>query len=193
AHFSGFTVRLPKLAVLARPPAPELSSILLVLLLIVLIGPPARRIGKLYVVAFHTLEGRAGSSAVLTLPGIRPITNLPGHYRNLTGALLYKGVLNQSRHPFTWARLIIVLVGVLLFPVVRNLLAHYEFSPMFMVAAYSSSLAILAIIELAPYAMSSEGNRLALYLVAPLSISDIFRARLIVFLWTALFIGLGSF
>ncbi len=70
AHFLGFIARLPNLAELARLPSPKLSSILLVLLLLVLVAPLADCVGKLYVAAFHTLEGRAGSSTVLTVPGI---------------------------------------------------------------------------------------------------------------------------
>ncbi len=192
AHFLGFAARLPKLAVVARLPDPKLGIILLVLLLIVLVGPLAKRMGRLYVAAFHTLEGRAGSNAVLTLPGIRTVSGVLARYRNLTGAIFYKGLLNQSRHSFTWARLMIVLIGLLLFPIMRNVVAHSGFSQMFLVTAYSSILAILTIMELAPYAISSEGNRLALYLVAPLNVSDILRARLMVFLCSALFIGLVS-
>ena len=180
------------LSVLSGLHNPGLSAILFVLLLIVLVGPLGNRVGRLYIAAFHTLEGRAGSVAVFTLPGVRPIINVIGRYRNLTGALFYKGLLNQSRHPFTWARLIIVLVGLLLFSLIRNLFVHYAFSHVFLVAIYSSILAILTIMELAPYAISSEGNRLALYLVDPLKVGSILRARLMVFLSAAFFVGLVS-
>jgi hypothetical protein len=45
-----------------------------------------------------------------------------------------------------------------------------------------SGLSLLHIIEVAPNAISGEGNRLALYLTAPLALSHILRAKLILFL-----------
>jgi hypothetical protein len=51
-------------------------------------------------------------------------------------------------------------------------------------------VAILAIVEYAAYAVSSEGVRLNYYLVAPPGIATYLRARLAVFLIPALLIGL---
>ncbi|HKF36702.1 MAG TPA: hypothetical protein VKB35_07340 [Ktedonobacteraceae bacterium] len=99
-------------------------------------------------------------------------------------------MLNQSRNVFTWARLVIALLCVAIFPLVRTLLAFYHFSGVVLVVAYSSGVAILAIVEYAAYAISSEGARLNLYLAAPPGITTYLRARLLVFLIPMLSIGL---
>lgn len=119
------------------------------------------------------------------------LSKLLGRYRGLMGALLLKGVLNQSRNVFTWGRLVIVLVCVAIFPLVRTLLAPYRFSDVVPVVAYSSGVAILAIVEYAAYAISSEGARLNLYLAASPGIAAYLQARLVVFLIPMLSIGLA--
>ncbi len=50
-------------------------------------------------------------------------------------------------------------------------------------------MAFLALIEYVPYAISSEGARLTLYLVAPFDLAVYLRARLLSFLWPALLTG----
>lgn len=186
-HLAGITLHTPSLAVL---PTPTLVSLLFVILLVLLTGPLAGSAGKLYLAAFHSTEGRSSSHTVVNLPGMRALSKLLGRYRGLLGALLLKGVLNQSRNVFTWARLVIVLVCVAIFPLVRTFLAPYRLSGVVLVVAYSSGVAILAIVEYAAYAISSEGSRLNLYLAAPLGVAAYLRARLVVFLIPMLSIGL---
>ncbi len=82
-----------------------------------------------------------------------------------------------------------LLVCIALLPFARALLAPYGFSNLLLVMIYSSGLAILAIIEYATYAISSEGARLGIYLVAPLKMATYLRARLTVFLIPVLFVG----
>lgn len=185
-HTLGLTLHMPSLS----KPAPWLVSLLFVILLVLVIGPFAGGIGKLYVEAFHEMEGRSREHAVLNLPGMQALSKLLGRYRNLTGALLVKGLLNQSRNGFTWARLVIVLICISLFPLARTLLASYGLSNMLVVVVYSTGIAILAIVEYVAYAVSSEGVRLNFYLVAPPGIAKYLRARLTVFLIPALLIGL---
>ncbi len=185
-HTMGITLYMPLLLM----PAPGLVSLLFVILLVLVVGPLAGGVGKLYLEAFHSMEGRSRSHAVVNLPGIQTLSKLPGRYRSLTGALLVKGVLNQSRNAFTWARLLIVLLFIALFPLARMFLVAYQFSNLQLVVVYSAGVAMLAIIEYAAYAISSEGSRLSLYLVTPLDITMYLRARLTVFLIPVLFVGL---
>ncbi len=180
---------IPHLSGLSTP-APLLVSLLLIMILVLIVGPFAGRAGKIYVEAFHEMEGRSRSHAAVNLPGIRLISKWLRRYRNLTGALLFKGLLNQSRNAFTWGRVVMILVCIALFPFARVLLAPYGFSNLLLVVIYSSGLAILAIIEYAAYAISSEGARLSIYLVVPLKMATYLRARLTVFLVTVLFVGL---
>ncbi len=185
-RLAGLTLQVPSRVI----PAPTPVSLLFLVLLVLLTGPLAGSAGKLYLGAFHITEGRSSSHAVVNLPGVRALSKLLGRYRGLLGALLLKGVLNQSRNVFTWGRLVIVLVCVAIFPLVRTLLAPYRISGVVLVVVYSSGVAILAIVEYAAYAISSEGSRLNLYLAAPPGIATYLRARLVVFLIPMLSIGL---
>lgn len=184
-HLVGITSRLPALST----PEPVLVSLLCAIVLVLVAGPLAGLTGKLYEEAFHEMEGRSRSRTVINLPGVRLLSKSLRRYRNLSGALLVKGLLNQSRNVFTWGRVVMVLVCIALLPFARALLAPYGFSNLLLVMIYSSGLAILAIIEYAAYAISSEGARLAIYLVAPLKMATYLRARLTVFLIPVLFVG----
>jgi hypothetical protein len=185
-HIMGITLHVPSLST----PAPGLVSLLFVIVLVLVAGPFAGSAGKLYLKAFHEMEGRSREHAVLNLPGVQALSKLLGRYRTLTSALLVKGLLNQSRNGFTWGRLAIVLICISLFPLARSLLASYGLSNMLVVVAYSTGIAILAIVEYAAYAVSSEGCRLDIYLVTLPGIIMYLRARLTVFLIPVLLIGL---
>jgi hypothetical protein len=171
-------------------PEPVLVSLLCVIVLFLVAGPLAGLIGKLYEEAFHEMEGRTRSRAVINVPGIRLINKLLRRYRNLTGALLVKGLLNQSRNVFTWGDVVIILVCVALFPLIRTLLDPFGFSRMQLAVIYASGVAILALVDFAPYAISSEGSRLVYYLVAQTGVKMYLRSRLTVLLIAALLIGL---
>jgi hypothetical protein len=112
-------------------------------------------------------------------------------YRTLTGALLYKGLLNQSRSVFTWGRAVILVICVALFPLLQKVMLAYGFSSLAQVTVYSSIVAILAVVEYAAYAISSEGARMSYYLLAPFNMARFLRARLVSFLLPVLFIGLA--
>jgi hypothetical protein len=160
-------------------------------MLVLVVGPFAGRAGKLYVEAFHEMEGRSRSRVVINLPGVRLLTKLLKRYRNLTGALLVRGLLNQSRNVFTWGRVVIILVCIALFPLIRTLLVPFGFSKMLLAVVYASGVAILAIVDYAPYAISSEGSRLIFYLVAQNGKTTYLRSRLIVLLIASLLVGLA--
>ncbi len=107
------------------------------------------------------------------------------------GALLVKGLLNQSRNVFTWGRVVIILVCIAFFLLIRTLLDPLGFSRMLLAVVYASGVAILAIVDYAPYAVSSEGSRLIFYLVAMTDKTTYLRSRLMVLLIAALLIGLA--
>src|SRR5947199_1988637 len=139
--------------------------------LVLVAGPFAGFTGKLYEEAFYEMEGRSQSRTVIKIPGVRLLSKLLRRYRNLTSALLVKGLLNQSRNVFTWSRVVIILVCLGLFPLIRTLLTPFGFSRMLLAVVYASAVAILAIIDYAPYTISSEGSRLIYYLVAQTGIN----------------------
>ncbi len=182
----GITSRLSVLST----QAPLLVSLLCVIMLVLVAGPFASCTGKLYEEAFHEMEGHSRSHTVINVPGVRLINKLLRRYRNLTGALLVKGLLNQSRNVFTWGRVVIILVCIALFPLIRTLLDPLGFSRMLLAVVYASGVAILAIIDYAPYAVSSEGSRLVYYLVARASLKAYLRSKLMLLLIAALVVGL---
>jgi len=61
---------------------------------------------------------------------------------------------------------------------------------MLLAVVYASGVAILAIIDYAPYAVSSEGSRLVYYLVARASLKAYLRSKLMLLLIAALVVGL---
>lgn len=186
-----FVVALFIYAILTTWLSPELACLLLfALFLLVTLGPLAEAAGRLYGAAFVTIQSWDRSRKARVIPGIGLLTRLLARQRNLAGALLVKGVLSQSRNVLFWARVIFIIVALAFFPLVRSLLAHYRISDTLFVVGYTSGLAMLSILEQAPNAFSSEGNRLTLYLVAPFSLAEILRAKLMVFLLPVLLEGL---
>ncbi len=182
----GITSRLSVLST----QAPLLVSLLCVIMLVLVAGPFAGCTGKLYEEAFHEMEGLSRSRIVINVPGVRLLSKLLRRYRNLMGALLVKGLLNQSRNMFTWGRVVIILVCIALFPLIRTFLVPFGFSRLLLAVFYTSGVAILAIVDYAPYAISSEGSRLIFYLVAMTDKTTYLRSRLMVLLIAALVVGL---
>ena len=170
---------------------PVLTGAFHVLLLLLVLGPLASATGSLYQNAFYTMEGRSARRTALMLPGISMFSTWLSHSRTLTGALLYKGLLNQSRSVFTWGRVAIVLICVALFPLLQKVMIAYGFSSPAQVSVYASLVAILAIVEYAAYGISSEGARMSYYLLAPLTTATFLHARLVSFLLPALSTGLA--
>lgn len=170
---------------------PVLTGALWALLLLLVLGPLASSAGVLYQYAFYAMEGRSARRAALMLPGMRLFSTWVSHYRTLVGALLYKGLLNQSRSVFTWGRAAILVICVALFPLFQNVMISYGFSSPAQVSVYSSLVAILAVVEYAAYAISSEGARMSYYLLAPITMATFLRARLVSFLLPVLSIGLA--
>jgi hypothetical protein len=171
-------------------PPPLIAFVCCLICLLLAMFPLASSTGQLYLSVFLRGQGRATASRPLSPPGLRLLLILLSRSRTLTAALLGKGLLNQGRNVFAWARLLVLLIGFILFPRVRSALAPWHLSPILQVAGYASLLAVLLLIEYAPYAISSEGNRLALYLTMPRGISPFLRARLASFLVPALLTGL---
>lgn len=161
----------------------------LVLILLLAWFPLARRLGLLYLAAIQQQQGRDRSARPFAWPGLKSMLALLSRLRTPTGALLVKGLFQQSRHLFTWARLLVLIVLLALFAPLRPQLAALHLDDMLQIALYAACVVFLALIEYAPYAISSEGARLALYLVAPFDLTVYLRARLLSFLWPALLIG----
>jgi hypothetical protein len=185
---SAFIKSLPLLNV-AAPLTCVLICGGLALILLLAWFPLARRLGLLYLATLQQQQGRARSVRSLSWPGLRSMLALLSRLRTPTGALLVKGLLQQSRHLFTWARLLVLIALLALFTPLRPQLAALRLDDTLQVALYAACMAFLALIEYVPYAISGEGARLALYLVAPFDLAVYVRARLLSFLCPALLTG----
>ncbi len=169
-----------------------LAALCFLFLLCLALLPLASLTGRLYLATLQSAQGRDNASQAFALPGVGLLLALFKRSRTLTAALLVKGLLNQSRSVFAWGRLLVLVVLLALFPLFRSSLAALHIEPTLQVAGYASFVAFLLLFEYAPYAISSEGNRLALYLVTPRGAPAFVRARLVSFLLPALLVGLPS-
>lgn len=151
--------------------------------------PLARLTGLLYLAVLQQQQARDNSPRAFVIPGFGALLALLVRWRTPLGALSYKGMLQQSRHLFAWLRLLVVVVLLALFPLLRPWLAGLPLSATLQVACYAACVAFIALLEYAPYAIGSEGARLALYLAAPLDPAKFLRARLCSYLLTSLLIG----
>lgn len=176
-------------SIVAAPLTCDLVDGALLLCLLLACFPLARRAGLLYLAVLQQQQARDGSPRALVIPGFEALLALLARWRTPLGALLYKGVLQQSRHLFAWLRLLTVVVLLALFPLLRPWLAGLSLSMTLQVACYAAFVAFIALLEYAPYAIGSEGARLALYLVAPLDPAKFLHARLCSYLLAALLIG----
>ena len=169
---------------------PEDYIIIFGLVLLFALGPLAGMLGKLYMQAFLVTQRWDRSRRVFTLPWIRLLVNTLATRRTLMSAFLTKMVLNQSRNPFAWLRLGMLVVALALFPILHRLALHAGWSNMLCIAVYSAVLGVLPVAEQAPCAISGEANRLTLYLTMPLDLSKLLRAKLTQFMLPALSIAL---
>ncbi len=189
AHLTGWTFAFPDVARFPLP-SPVFLLLWVFLLLLCALFPLAPYTGRLYLAALESAQSRGGPARVRVFPGMRALLRLFARSRGLTGALLSKGLLNQSRHSFAWARLLVVLILLALFSPVRPWLLSLGLGPVSQVVSYAAFLVFLLLIEYTPYAISSESNRLALYLALPAGLPVFLRARLLSFLLPAWFCGL---
>lgn len=164
-----------------RPPGLVLVTLLLALVLVAL-GPMAALFGRLYVTTYQYTQGRGGTYQTRTLPGIRQLARLSTHFRTPTGALFFKGLLNQSRIKLNLLRLIVVIGSLPLFLWIHSRLVPHHLPEILLFTGYGAGLALYTFADTAPSPIGGEGNRLALYLVSPLDLVALLRAKLAVFL-----------
>jgi hypothetical protein len=170
-------------------PAPVIVA--LTLLVVLILGPCATPLGKLYMAAFHTLQAQNKSGGARTATLEHPFVHLLRRRRNAGSALLLKDLLNQIRDPIGRFAFVFVLY-LLPFPWVVDRVSAYEIGEAQLMVAYVALLVLLVAIDQLPSPMGSEGNRLALFLTAPLDLAGLIRAKLFVTLTTLLGIGLLS-
>lgn len=160
---------------------PEWISVAFVGILLGAFGPLAVYCGSLYEATFHAMQGRDYAGSGFILPGLRWLCSMVQRQRTLVGALWYRALLNQSRNWFFWARLVVILVVLMLFPLLHTAISRYHITDVTFVIWYTSAVALLHALETAVNAISGEASRLALYITAPLTLARFLRAKLLLF------------
>ncbi len=169
---------------------PLLVLFLFVGIFFLIIGPLSGNLGNLYTIAFRRVQSGGNAKNALTLPGIRLVNSLLARKSSLVRTFFVKSLLNQSRNWFFWLRIMLVIALLAFFPIVHALISRYGFSVMLQVIAYASGVVVWHVLEVAPSTISGEANRLTIYLVAPLKLTQIIRAKLVLFLLPVLIEGL---
>ena len=183
--------RLPDLNLSFLTPQPLFAILFCIVLLVLTLGPFAVAFGRLYRSAFLTMQSVDRSPRVLVLPGIAMLSRLAAQRRKLYGALLYKGLLSQSRNAFLWARIAVFLLLLVFNQWIESLFAPLHLPLRVFITCFAAGAALFIVLEQAPAAISGEGNRLTLYLTAPFSSANILRAKLVAWLSPILAVGLG--
>ncbi|QBD80917.1 hypothetical protein EPA93_35090 [Ktedonosporobacter rubrisoli] len=161
------------------------------LMLIAGLGPLAGLNGRLYKATFSTLESMDRARRARAFPGLGVLQHFLLQKRSLTAALFSRAIASQNRNIMFWLRLLLFCVIIVLYPFVHALIAPLHIANSLFAAAYASVLACMTFMEVAPNAISGEGNRFTLYLSMPLELSQILRAKLKLFLYPAFLIGLA--
>ncbi len=165
------------------PPSPILVSCLFALFLSILLGPGATWCGRFYIEAYQQISNQTKGYQARTPRWLdktlwRVLGNQP-----LVRAMIYKGVLNQSRIKLNLVRALPLLISI---PVFWLLVTHRVFPlsmpPTFLLAAYSSGAGLYTFFDAIPSPIGSEGMRLQFYLTAPFSPAEILRAKFSVYL-----------
>ncbi|MBA3531873.1 MAG: hypothetical protein H0T73_08140 [Ardenticatenales bacterium] len=171
-------------------PAPEVAGAALLLTVGLLVGPLGSLLGRQYETAFQVAQGWDRRQRVHTLPGLDRLIVYLSRHRTPDSALLVKELLQRSRSRFHLPRLAVLPLYLLLFGWLYPLAAARGLPDSGIVVAYTVALVMLGgIIDSNPSPIGSEGNRLTLLLVAPLSLTDILRMKLTSFLWSLLALG----
>lgn len=160
--------------------------------LVAVVGPSTGPLGRLYIAAYQRAQGRSRHRGAISLPGVRAVAGIAAHRRTASAAMVYKELLYQGRIKLNWLRLAVLFASVPVFSWVHSRLSLYEIPDSLMLAAYASGMALYVFMDASPSPIGSEGNRLSLYLVAPLDLKEYLRARLVVFLVPVLVLSVVS-
>ncbi len=168
------------------PPVPAVVGA--ALLLLVVSGPLAGAVGRLYEAAFHVQE--AGATRVRPRRLLRRLTRPLASRRGPAAALVVREALVRGRHWAEWLRAGLLAAGLLIgFPVLRPVLAARGVSGVPAVAAAVVVAMLFYVFDGATSPLGSEGSRLLHLLTAPMSLGALLRAKLLAFLLPLLAAG----
>lgn len=198
---------VPMLAVVAVPgvtlwsgAAPPLSppviapiiGLLLVLSLTGMTGGRATRLGTTYVRAVQLANTPSLPRTVRRIPGVRMLVRWLDPRRTPVAAMIAKDLLVQSRDWFFSLRLLVFFGSLPIFLQLRQLETVSGWPIVPTLAIFAAVLTTYSLIDTSPSPIGSEGERLNLWLVAPVTGADLLKAKLAVFLAPLLLQGVAT-
>jgi len=144
----------------------------------------AQFLGSLYEQAFYRYQGGVGKAPRrwLSQAFTRPLRNRSG----LTTALFIRSLLHRSRHWSAWLAMGVVIAACIGFPYLRERLTPYGLSDPFLLIAFFTMGATFLAADSGSSPFGAEGNRLMLYLSAPLNSKTLLHAKLKAFYFLTL-------
>ncbi|HZF10712.1 MAG TPA: hypothetical protein VFE33_18140 [Thermoanaerobaculia bacterium] len=171
-------------------PGPGAVAVLWGIVLIVVLGPLAGNLGRLYERAFQNLLAASPRSRRRRL--LRLVTRGLALWRTPTAALLTRGFQVRGRQWVDWVRLGLVAALLAGFPRFHEVLVARGLPDTLTLPAVIALLSLMILVDGSSSPLGAEGNRLALLLTAPLSHADLLRAKLAALLVPFLVGGVGA-
>ncbi len=159
-------------------------------ILVLQLGLFSRWAGNLHIGLFQSAQNQFSTRNYTRSLWVAAIEAVLGRFRTILGAMLFKGVLNQSRSLLTWLRLGVIGVLLALFVPIQTALAPYHIMPPVFVIGYASTIGFLLILEVGLNAIGGEGDRFTWYLLMPITLRDVLLAKWVLFLIPTLTLSL---
>lgn len=166
------------------------ASLFFLVLFILQWGVFSRWAGNLYLGIFRSPQNRFAARTDTRNLWADSLESIVGESRTILGAMLFKGILNQSRSILTWLRLVMMGIFLALFVPVQTALAPFHIAQPVLVIGYAATLGLLLMLEVGLNAIGGEGDRLTLYLLMPIKLKDILLTRWFIFLAPGAFFSL---
>lgn len=165
------------------PPSPLAIGCLCALFLVVLLGPGATWCGRFYVAAYQRISNQTKGYQARTPWWLNTILWHVLGKQPLVRAMIYKGVINQSRIKLNLVRALPLLISIPLFwlLITHNILPASMPLP-FLLVAFSSGAGLYNFFDAIPSPIGNEGMRLQFYLTAPFSVAEILRSKFYTYL-----------
>lgn len=180
------------LPVLPPPAVAVIAGLLLAGSLIGMTGGRATRLGMAYVRAVQLANAPGIARSARRVPGVRLIIRHLDSRRTPVASMIAKDLLVQSRDWFFSLRLVVFLASLPIFLQVRQLDAASGWPVVPTLAIFVAVLTTYSLIDTSPSPLGSEGERLNLWLVAPVTSEDLLRAKVAVFLAPLLLQGVAT-
>lgn len=142
-----------------------------------LVGPLAGPLGRLYQRGFLRSQAQSRTLGAPLLPGRRTMATLLSHRRDPWAALWIKDLLTRGRSWLAWLRLLTIPIWLLALPWVSRLAMARGLEAPRLGLLIALLVPYVILIETNPSPIGNEGDRVTLWITAPLSLARLLRAK----------------